>query len=327
MKNVNLCYLILLISFSGIMSEAALMPGAQAQPRGTPPDFNGDWQGSIRIPGEESEFKIRIEISGNNARQSFSSGKDGGWREVVPTKSTYQINRNNAVLLWMNEGSVWSETQVFSLTYVNPNSLDLVWSRHVSNLREEGDNNTWHLFGVGTLTKFGVSADPGILTHPKFGRTKGNIEQNMRVVRGLDWEWGDQDGEAVGTVIHVSDPVKWVSVKWDSGVENTYRWNLENKYDLKIISPEKLADIKKDMLLRIRKDANQIMGNEWQNKWQNLLNTVVKVIEVRDNGVRVWNPTNEAPISINPNEDAPTDEDLVEEDLIFLPLNTLEYLR
>ncbi|XP_038069488.1 E3 ubiquitin-protein ligase MIB1-like [Patiria miniata] len=61
----------------------------------------------------------------------------------------------------------------------------------------------------------------------------------VRVVRGPDWEWGDQDGGkgCVGTVVpaQAKDSVTGVFVRWDSGVIAHYRaGGASGKYDLRI---------------------------------------------------------------------------------------------
>ena len=62
-----------------------------------------------------------------------------------------------------------------------------------------------------------------------------------RVVRGLDWMWGDQDTapnsnvRAEGTV--TSDLVNgWIPVTWDHGGSNKYRMGAKGKYDLRVIT-------------------------------------------------------------------------------------------
>lgn len=62
----------------------------------------------------------------------------------------------------------------------------------------------------------------------------------MRVVRGLDWKWGNQDdGEGhVGTVVEIgrqgstTTPDKTVVVQWDSGTRTNYRTGYQGAYDL-----------------------------------------------------------------------------------------------
>lgn len=69
---------------------------------------------------------------------------------------------------------------------------------------------------------------------------RGTMEVGMRVVRGVDWKWGNQDdGEGhVGTVVEVgrqgstSTPDKTVVVQWDSGTRTNYRTGYQGAYDL-----------------------------------------------------------------------------------------------
>ena len=57
----------------------------------------------------------------------------------------------------------------------------------------------------------------------------------QRVVRGPTWQWGSQDCEndtpGAGTIEKIEKT--WISVKWDSGTSNTYRYNpSEDIYDI-----------------------------------------------------------------------------------------------
>ncbi|XP_077984801.1 E3 ubiquitin-protein ligase TRIM33-like [Glandiceps talaboti] len=58
----------------------------------------------------------------------------------------------------------------------------------------------------------------------------------IRVVRGQDWKWGDQDGPqpSKGRVIEEVGENGWIKVKWDTGKLNSYRMGKEGKYDLKV---------------------------------------------------------------------------------------------
>jgi E3 ubiquitin-protein ligase mind-bomb len=68
------------------------------------------------------------------------------------------------------------------------------------------------------------------------------VQIGLRVVRGPDWEWGDQDGGEghVGTVVEVGEPPvsdggRAVVVQWDCGGRCKYRCGLEGKYDLRVL--------------------------------------------------------------------------------------------
>eukprot|EP01041_Mallomonas_annulata_P001516 gene1516-2916_t len=62
-----------------------------------------------------------------------------------------------------------------------------------------------------------------------------------RVSRGRDWQWSSQDVFAGnhGTVIEMSPHDQWVSVQWEGGGRNTYRWGAEGQYDLELVCGER----------------------------------------------------------------------------------------
>ena len=81
-----------------------------------------------------------------------------------------------------------------------------------------------------------------------------DVDVGFRVVRGPDWEWGDQDGGEghVGTVVEVGEPSvgdggRAVVVQWDCGERSRYRCgvasspgplarcNVNRKYDLRVL--------------------------------------------------------------------------------------------
>ncbi|XP_025906749.1 E3 ubiquitin-protein ligase MIB2 isoform X1 [Nothoprocta perdicaria] len=67
-----------------------------------------------------------------------------------------------------------------------------------------------------------------------------SMQVGMRVVRGADWKWGNQDnGEGnVGTVVEIgrtgspTTPDKTVVVQWDQGNRTNYRTGFQGAYDL-----------------------------------------------------------------------------------------------
>uniref|UniRef100_A0A8C3FTS2 E3 ubiquitin-protein ligase HERC2 n=1 Tax=Chrysemys picta bellii TaxID=8478 RepID=A0A8C3FTS2_CHRPI len=64
-----------------------------------------------------------------------------------------------------------------------------------------------------------------------------------RVMRGVDWKWGDQDGPppGLGRVIGELGEDGWIRVQWDTGSTNSYRMGKEGKYDLKLAEPPPAA--------------------------------------------------------------------------------------
>lgn len=72
------------------------------------------------------------------------------------------------------------------------------------------------------------------------------MEKGLRVVRGPDWKWSNQDdGEGhVGTVVRIGHSIGFlgllsadnvVDVLWDSGSRNTYRVGAEGGFDLRVL--------------------------------------------------------------------------------------------
>jgi E3 ubiquitin-protein ligase mind-bomb len=65
------------------------------------------------------------------------------------------------------------------------------------------------------------------------------LTAGMRVQRGPDWQWAEQDGGIghQGTILTVKEwkgvPKAAVRIRWDVGMtENTYRYGGENCYDV-----------------------------------------------------------------------------------------------
>ena len=69
------------------------------------------------------------------------------------------------------------------------------------------------------------------------------MELGVRVIRGPDWKWNDQDGGEgwVGTVVEIgkvgsqTSPAKTVVVQWDGGSRTNYRVGYEGQYDLRLV--------------------------------------------------------------------------------------------
>uniref|UniRef100_A0A1Y1N7W1 ZZ-type domain-containing protein n=1 Tax=Photinus pyralis TaxID=7054 RepID=A0A1Y1N7W1_PHOPY len=69
------------------------------------------------------------------------------------------------------------------------------------------------------------------------------LAPGVRIVRGPDWSWGNQDGGEghVGTVCEigkagaVGSPDKTVVVQWDNGTRTNYRVGYLGKFDLRAI--------------------------------------------------------------------------------------------
>ena len=71
------------------------------------------------------------------------------------------------------------------------------------------------------------------------------VKVGLRVVRGPDWKWGNQDGGEghLGTVVEVKAEEtpsegqatgRAVMVQWDSGSRCNYRCGIQGQYDLRV---------------------------------------------------------------------------------------------
>lgn len=113
--------------------------------------LDGVWTGIVYHDDDGYPMEVRIEIRGNRVIQYF--GNNGEWEPVEPDEDYYINNRNNFVYLWVAKGGVWSETQVYSLSFINEKTMNVVWMRHVNNYHNGSDNEDWHLSGQGQLSK------------------------------------------------------------------------------------------------------------------------------------------------------------------------------
>ena len=113
----------------------------------------------------------------------------------------------------------------------DPSELEHADSRMVS---DGGQTDVW-----GRAVKqwrSGVTLQDGKKEYRKIPRP--DVPQvGMKVVRGPDWKWDDQDGGTgkMGEIIRGLDEDLWVRVEWESGGSNSYRWGSEGAYDLEVV--------------------------------------------------------------------------------------------
>ncbi|XP_049844846.1 E3 ubiquitin-protein ligase HERC2 [Schistocerca gregaria] len=89
------------------------------------------------------------------------------------------------------------------------------------------------------------SAPSVVLSGPELASM---MKVGTRVVRGVDWKWGDQDGPppGEGRVIGELGEDGWIRVQWDNGSTNSYRMGKEGRYDLKLADPPTPVDTESD---------------------------------------------------------------------------------
>uniref|UniRef100_A0A665X5U0 E3 ubiquitin-protein ligase MIB2 n=1 Tax=Echeneis naucrates TaxID=173247 RepID=A0A665X5U0_ECHNA len=105
------------------------------------------------------------------------------------------------------------------------------------------------------------------------GPNRGSMEVGMRVVRGLDWKWGNQDdGEGhVGTVVEIgrqgstTTPDKTVVVQWDSGTRTNYRTGYQGAYDLLLYDNAQIG-VRHSNIICDSCKKHGIMGMRWKCK-------------------------------------------------------------
>lgn len=114
--------------------------------------FSGNWSGNITTSDGE-KLLVRIDIDNNDVTQYFYDSNKSNWRPVAPVVEQFDYNKNNFLYYWMNNSSVWSETQTYALSYVCEDQLHVVWLRQVNNTKQGNENETWSVQGTGYLTR------------------------------------------------------------------------------------------------------------------------------------------------------------------------------
>ncbi|NTV26576.1 MAG: hypothetical protein HGB01_10275 [Chlorobiaceae bacterium] len=112
--------------------------------------FDGDWRGSVQTDSGK-ELRVRIVINGNQATHYYRD--EQGWVAIQPEKSVVTQLRDICMFTWLNQGGVWTENQVFSMSAINATKLDLVWMRHVTNQAEGKPGEAWNIVGHGELVR------------------------------------------------------------------------------------------------------------------------------------------------------------------------------
>jgi len=114
-------------------------------------NFDGVWSGTMDSSDGDT-YSVTIYIEDNNV-YAVTTDDDGDaikdrYKEVQMSKGFgEQLN-----FFWINKGGVWTETQMYSLSWKSENQLSLYHMRHVSNESDDKDGNTdWGYFGTGIL--------------------------------------------------------------------------------------------------------------------------------------------------------------------------------
>lgn len=149
---------ITLLLFSLLFWIASLTAQEQAVVRdaGSPGDplatskFDGDWRGDLVFPNGDKSG-IRLVVKNGGFTQYFASGSD--WRPISPKVSYYETLNDVLLVGWLNQGGIWTENQMFSLTWVNDSTVEVAWTRHVTNRSGGDDGSSWNVRAEGVLKK------------------------------------------------------------------------------------------------------------------------------------------------------------------------------
>ena len=118
--------------------------------------FVGDWRGEFDINNGRDKSEIRVVVLEDDADNFYCF--DGVWEKSGIALRNFRQLGNNALLIWIQKGTIWTETQIFSLSHINGDTLELVWTRHVNNIQQDEDDETWHVSAGGTLKRFDGSS-------------------------------------------------------------------------------------------------------------------------------------------------------------------------
>lgn len=73
--------------------------------------------------------------------------------------------------------------------------------------------------------------------------TKENCKIGLKVIRGKDWDYGDQDRDSrFGTIMEYDTSYGWTRVKWESGYTDSYRIGAYGYYDLYFYKIDHLSE-------------------------------------------------------------------------------------
>ncbi|KAH9495559.1 E3 ubiquitin-protein ligase mib1 [Bulinus truncatus] len=191
-------------------------------------------------------------------RLNWKGGKEthGLVLQIEDSKTSF---RSQAEVQWANgDGDMNGHNDIFDLICVHASSGGYYYKSH---LPVVGDVATKPTAQNMPLTTQKNTAE----------KDKGMIKPGIRVVRGPDWKWGNQDGGEgfVGTVTDIwgpepdKPPEKCVRVVWDNGMKSIYRIGRDSVFDLYVLDNAPCGVIQKDIECNECK-VNPIHGICWK---------------------------------------------------------------
>ena len=116
-------------------------------------DFDGTWSGKLTTSRNET-FSKTFYIEDNNV-YSVTENEDGTRVQDLIKHVRWSKGLGDQLnYVWINKSKVWTETQVYSLVWINNYKLSVHFLRHVCN-KNDNDNGTtdWGYTATGYLYK------------------------------------------------------------------------------------------------------------------------------------------------------------------------------
>jgi hypothetical protein len=138
-----------------------------------------------------------------------------------------------------------------------------------------------------------------MLEKEKVSVTKETAKIGLKVVRGKDWAWHNQDHhegkESIGKIIQEANDDGWVSVQWAHGRDISYRVGHRGQYDLYVYEEEKSSDnFDKESVTtsNVKLGLKVVRGKDWEYNFQDYndegKNSVGEIIDLAGYGDRKW---------------------------------------
>jgi hypothetical protein len=117
-------------------------------------NFDGIWAGKI-LKEDSTYFTIFLLIDSNKVEYVDLDENENLTLKNFDFEKSYAFGQH-LNYMWTNTGGIWTETQMFSMVWINSKKLSVHFMRHVSNIDKESktdDNSDWGYTGVGYLNK------------------------------------------------------------------------------------------------------------------------------------------------------------------------------
>lgn len=114
-------------------------------------DFDGDWSGTVTVK-DQGALQMRFVIK--DGKYTQYNHNDGEWSQAGTRPMEYYREFSDIAMMgWIQSGGVWTENQSYSLTWVDSDTVQIVWTRHVTNRNPDEKGTSWNIVGEGTLKR------------------------------------------------------------------------------------------------------------------------------------------------------------------------------